>query len=475
MIKAILFDLDGVLVDADKWHFNALNLALQYSDIDPISWQEHLNIYKGIPTRVKLGILTERRGLDTKLWDQIAAEKQRTTEDIIERFCTPDPEKVHMMTLLKRKFKIGVCSNSIRKTVDHMLKKSGLYEFVDFSLSNEDVSNSKPHPEIYLAAFKKLGLLPDECVIVEDSEAGKQAAKASGGILCPVMGPNEVNYYRVLATVQESIQPNIVIPAAGQGKRFSEVGYQHPKPLIDVKGKPMIDLVLENFRGIGKPIVIMQQRHVEQYCADKIIQYIEPKAEVTSVDGLTEGAACTVLSAERHFNNSSELIIANSDQFLDYNLKSFIERMRAQKADGGILTFKANHPKWSYAKVGSDGLVTEVAEKVVISDQATVGVYYFRHGADFVAAARQMIQKNIKVNNEFYVCPVFNELIKAGKKIITHEIDAKLMHGLGTPEDLEAFLVNRPKTEIIIVNEAIKEPTFKDEQLEQDQTSAILS
>lgn len=473
MIKAILFDLDGVLIDADKWHFNALNLALQYSDIDPISWQEHLTIYKGIPTRAKLGILTERRGLDPKLWDQIAAEKQRTTEDIIERFCALDPEKIQMLKLLKRKYKIGVCSNSIRKSVDHMLRKSGLAQFVDFSLSNEDVKNSKPNPEIYYAAFKKLGLLPDECVIVEDSEAGKQAAKASGGVLCPVMGPNEVNYYRVLATINEYTQANIVIPAAGQGKRFSEVGYQHPKPLIDVKGTPMIDLVLGNFRGIGKPIVIMQKRHVEQYCADKIIQHLEPKAEITCVDGLTEGAACTVLSAERHFNNNSELIIANSDQYLDFNIKQFIEKMRTQKADGGILTFKANHPKWSYAKVGADGFVSEVAEKVVISDQATVGIYYFRHGSDFVTAAKSMIQKNIRVNNEFYVCPVFNELIQMGKKIITYEIDAKQMHGLGTPEDLDIFLASRPKTEILIVNETVEEARFSDALTETKKETAV--
>lgn len=452
MIKAILFDLDGVLINADKWHFNALNVALQFADIEPVSWQEHVNIYKGIPTRKKLEILSERRGLPKELWSSISEEKQKTTVDIINRFCVPEPEKIEMMKLLQRRFRIIVCSNAKRESVELMLERSGLAPFVEFSISNEDVKEPKPNPEIYLKAFEMLGFNPSECVIVEDSDVGKLAAKASGGVLCPVEGPTEVNYYRVLATVQAAETPVVLIPAAGQGKRFSEVGYQHPKPLIDLDGKPMISLVLENFKEIGKTVVIMQKRHIETYCADTILKNIYPGTEVVAVDGLTEGAACTVLTAKAFIDNQSELIIANSDQFLTCDIENFIREMREKNADGGILTFKDTNPKWSFAKTNSERLVVEVAEKKPISDQATVGVYYYRKGSDFVWAAEQMIRKNIRVNNEFYVCPVFNELIAGGAKVYTYEISRTEMNGLGTPEDLQEFLKNRYATEIIELN-----------------------
>ncbi len=440
MIKAVIFDMDGVLVDADKWHFNALNVALQHSDVDPISWQEHLTVYKGIPTRRKMEILTERKGLAPGLWAKVCDAKQEVTQHIIESFCAPDPEKIEMMRLLRRKYAVAVCSNSVRETVQRMLGRSGLLPHVDLCLSNEDVSSPKPSPEIYLQAFERLGLEPEECVIVEDSDVGKAAAQASGGVLCSVNDPSQVNYYRVLRTVQDADRVNVVIPAAGQGKRFAEAGYQHPKPLIVVNGRPMIDLVLDNFRGVGSPIVLMQSRHVAQYCADAVIKQLAPDARIVEVDGMTEGAACTVLKAEALIDSGNELILANSDQYVDADLTEFVEKMRALRADAGLLTFQDDHPKWSYARHDAGGRVTEVAEKVVISDQATVGVYYCRRGSDFVRYARQMIAKNIRVNGEFYVCPVFNEFLADGKAVYLHEIAKSQMHGLGTPEDLERFL-----------------------------------
>jgi HAD superfamily hydrolase (TIGR01509 family) len=440
MIKAVIFDMDGVLVDADKWHFNALNVALQHSEIEPISWQEHVTVYKAIPTRRKLEILTERRGLPDALWQQIATTKQRVTQQIIAEFCVPDLEKIEMMRLLARRFRIAVASNSVRSSVDDMLARSGLEPFIEVSLSNEDVARPKPDPEIYQSMFERLGLRADECVIVEDSDVGKAAAAASGGRLCSVNDAGEVNYYRVARTIRESERVNVVIPAAGQGKRFAEVGYQHPKPLIDVDGRPMLDLVLENFRSLGRPIVIMQARHVDRYCADSLIRGLAADAEIITVDGMTEGAACTVLAAESLIDNGNELILANSDQVVEADLGAFVARMRELQADGGILTFRDDNPKWSYARVDDAGRVAEVAEKRVISEHATVGIYYFRRGSDFVRAAREMIRKDDRVNGEFYVCPAFNELVAAGANVQIHEIEAYEMHGLGTPEDLAAYL-----------------------------------
>lgn len=440
MIKAIIFDMDGVLIDADKWHYNALNVALQHSEVEPITWQEHLTIYKGIPTLKKLEILTERKGLPKDLWDKINKSKQEITIDIISKFCTVDAEKVEMMKMLKKKYKIVVCSNAVTATVELMLKKSELLPYVDFYLSNQNVTNPKPNPEIYFKAFDMLGFANNECVIVEDSDVGKKAAINSGGILCSVNNPYEVNYYRVLKTIMESERVNFVIPAAGQGKRFSEVGYQHPKPLIDINGKPMIQLVLENINHTGRPLVLMQKKHIAQYCANEIIKFIKPSAEVIQVDGLTEGAACTALLAKDFINNENEVILANSDQLIDLDIQDFINDMREKSADGGMITFKSSEDKWSYAKYDETMKVSHVAEKQVISDQATVGIYYYRRGVDFIRYTEQMISKELRVNGEFYICPIFNEYIGEEKKIYIYEINQSQMHGLGTPEDIEKYM-----------------------------------
>lgn len=443
MIKAIIFDLDGVLIDADKLHFDALNKALELSDVSPISWHEHLTIYKGIPTLKKLEILTERKGLSKELYQSISESKQRITTGLLYNSCFPNLEKMEMIRLLKRKYKVYVCSNAIRNTVELMLRYSSLEAYIDGYLSNEDVINPKPSPEIYLKAFELYNLKPEECVIVEDSDVGNKAALASGAFVCKVNGPEEVNYYRVLKTILESEQVNVVIPAAGQGKRFAEVGYQHPKPLIDVRGMPMIELVLDNFKNVGRKIVLMQRQHLENYCVKDILRYKDKTIEFIPVDGLTEGAACSALLAKEFIDNSNELIVANSDQYLQSAgdiIKRFLDRVRGLDVDAGMLTFESDNPKWSYARCDDTGIVKEVAEKKVISNQATVGIYYYKHGKEFIKYAEQMISKNIRTNNEFYVCPIFNEYIADDKKVWAYQIGYEGMIGLGTPEDLELFL-----------------------------------
>jgi dTDP-glucose pyrophosphorylase len=144
--------------------------------------------------------------------------------------------------------------------------------------------------------------------------------------------------------------------------------------------------------------------------------------------------------AKEHIDNDAPLVMANSDQFLEWDSNEFMYKMIEQKVDGGIVSFQATHPKWSFAKVDEHGYVTEVAEKNPISDIATVGVYYWAKGSDYVKYAEQMISKNIRTNNEFYTCPVFNEAIADCKQIKTFHIDN--MWGIGTPEDLNYFLEN---------------------------------
>jgi len=154
--------------------------------------------------------------------------------------------------------------------------------------------------------------------------------------------------------------------------------------------------------------------------------------------GISVGILIRLL-AEEYIDNDDELIMANSDQRVNWNQEHFMQYMHDKDADGGILTFHATHPKWSFAKVDeSTNLVTEVAEKRPISNIATVGIYYFKSGRYFVQGARQMMDKNLRVNNEFYVCPVFNEIIEAGMSVYNYPIVE--MKGLGTPEDLRTFL-----------------------------------
>jgi len=228
---------------------------------------------------------------------------------------------------------------------------------------------------------------------------------------------------------------NILIPMAGAGSRFEQAGYTFPKPLIEIHGKPMIQKVVENLNIDGRFIFLVQKEHYDKYALNYLLPLVAPGCEIIQVDGVTEGAACTTLLAKKFIDNGAPLITANSDQFIEFLNDDWAKDL---EGDGGMLTFKSTHPKWSFAKLDAQGNVIEVAEKKPISDTATVGVYYWSRGSDYVKYAEQMIEKDIRVNNEFYVCPVFNEAIEDGKQIKT--IPIKKMWGLGTPEDLRYFL-----------------------------------
>ena len=236
---------------------------------------------------------------------------------------------------------------------------------------------------------------------------------------------------------------NIVIPMAGRGSRFQEAGYAFPKPLIDIRGKTMIEVVINNLKPKTehKFIFVCQKEHYEKYDLHNILKNAtNNNFEVVLINGITAGAACTVLCAKKYIDSNDELLIANSDQFIDFDINDFLKKARNKNTDGLIMTFEASHPKWSYARIDKNGLVLEVAEKKVISNKATVGIYYFKKGSDFIKGVESMIKKNITHNNEFYVCPVYNEIILSKKTIMTSDIDQQKMHGLGTPEDLEQFL-----------------------------------
>ena len=448
MIKLVVFDLDGVLVEAKNIHFEALNKALvQYA----ITWEEHLSIYDGLKTNQKLEMLHERKGLPKEYFKDIWEAKQKYTLEALSDLKESDQLKVCMSNLVGSGYKIACCSNSIRKTVLTVLSKLGIIEYFDLIISNEDVTNSKPHPEMYWKAMSKMTVLPEETLIVEDSPYGLLAANRAKAHVLRVGNPEEVTYNNVFKSIQQinnnnymstpkwkDEKLNVLIPMAGAGSRFEAAGYTFPKPLIDVEGKPMIQVVVDNLNMDANYIYVVQKSHREKYNLDTLLNLITPGCKIVETNGLTEGAACTALLAKEFINNDAPLFFANSDQFVEWDSNEFMYKMNETKADGGIVTFKAIHPKWSFAKVNELGLVTEVAEKNPISDNATVGYYFWKHGSDFVSYAEQMIDKNIRVNNEFYVCPVFNQAIESGKEIRTFNIDK--MWGLGTPEDLNYYL-----------------------------------
>lgn len=234
---------------------------------------------------------------------------------------------------------------------------------------------------------------------------------------------------------------NIVIPMAGAGTRFSEAGYLDPKPLISVNGIPMIELVVNNLTPSvdHRFIFIVQESHYQVYKLEQLLNRITKGPKIVLINGITDGAACTVLQALEHIDNSDELMIANSDQYLECDIDKYLE---SSFDDGLIMTMRASGEKWSYLKTDHAGFVTEVAEKRQISEIATVGIYNFREGSLFVKSAREMIHRDDRVNGEFYVAPVYNYLINNNYKVAHYSIgdSGQAMFGLGTPEDLNYFL-----------------------------------
>jgi NDP-sugar pyrophosphorylase family protein len=239
---------------------------------------------------------------------------------------------------------------------------------------------------------------------------------------------------------------NIVMPMAGRGKRFADAGFTTPKPLIPVHGRPMTEAVIANLRP-ARPhrfIFLILREHAAAFGFDAHLRSWAPGSEIVFVDRVTEGAACTVLLARHLIDTADALMIANCDQWVDASIDDYLATMDRDAADGLIMTMWADDPKWSFVRFDATGRVVEVVEKKVVSNEATVGVYNFRRGSDFVRAADAMIAADLRVNGEFYVAPAYNQLIAEGQKLAVYNVgleDAG-MYGLGIPADLERFLAN---------------------------------
>ena len=451
MIKTIIFDLDGVLIESKEIHYKALNEALPANF--RITYEEHLSTYDGLPTKKKLDMLTLEKDLPLDLHMEIANEKARQTMNILFDSIKPRMEFTKIFMALKNAgYKIALASNAVKSTVETALDCLELRKYFDVIYSNQDVDKPKPHFEMYFKIMLDLNSKPGETLILEDSHIGRQAVMDAGCHLLPVIDSYDVKLEKIEAKLAElnkqiivkvpwrSSKMNVLIPMAGAGSRFAEAGYTFPKPLIEVGNKPMIQVVTDNLNIEAHHIFIVQKEHYKKYNLETVLKLIKPNCSIVQVEGVTEGAACTTLLAKKLINNDNPLVIANSDQFVEWNANEVMYAFSTEGIDGGILTFQSTHPKWSYAKKNDSGFVSEVAEKKPISTNATVGIYYYKKGSDYVKCAEEMIEKDIRTNNEFYVCPVYNQLIEKGGKVRTKDI--RKMWGLGTPEDLNNFMNN---------------------------------
>ena len=450
-IKAIIFDLDGVLVETKKIHFDALNKAIEKHDKNYIiKYSDHLTRFDGLSTKRKLELLNND-GLSKSLIEKINNEKKNITEKMLSQKLNFNSDIFDLFKYFKISgFKLGIATNAIRKTLETAINILGIGDFLDFTISNEEVKYSKPHSEIYLKSFLHLGLNPKQVIIIEDSKLGREAAYNSGAYCL------EIENFKIDLTIDNIIKKisnieknkkmqkwksdklNILIPMAGHGSRFKEKGYVFPKPLIAIKNKPMIQVAIENLAIEANYNFIILKEHHEKYNIKNVLSLCAENCNIIELDHVTEGAACTSLLSEKFIDNDNPLLIANSDQYIEWDSSETMYSFISSDIDGAILTFQSTHPKWSYAKLDENNFVIEVAEKKPISTNATAGLYYWKKGSDYVKYAKQMINKNIRVNNEFYICPVYNEAILDKKKIIIKEI--KEMWGLGTPEDLEEFM-----------------------------------
>lgn len=236
---------------------------------------------------------------------------------------------------------------------------------------------------------------------------------------------------------------NVVGLMAGSDHTFEDAGFRYPKNLVEVAGRPLIERVTDWVSPLkdayGAQFTFMVKSvEVDAFHTDDVLDLLIPGALVIPVREETGGAACTALLAIEHINNDDELIVFNGDMIVDIDLTDAVADFRSRDLDGGIVVFDAVHPRWSYVKL-EDGLVVETAEKRPISRMATAGIYYFRQGREFVQAAFQSIRKGAEVGGQFYVCPVYNEMILGQRRIGVFEVPSSAYHSMADPRGVSEY------------------------------------
>lgn len=235
---------------------------------------------------------------------------------------------------------------------------------------------------------------------------------------------------------------NILIPMGGKSDFFDSHEYVYPRSLIEISGKTMIQRIIENYSEFDNKhfIFVTNQADCETYHLDSILRLLtDSKCDIVKLSGQTKGAACSTLMAIELINNETSLIIANGDQVIEAPLAKIEKQFQVEALDAAVVTFESIHPKWSFIRADKSNRVIEAAEKRPLSKNAIAGFYYFRKGQDFVSAAMQSIAKDAHVNDIFYIAPVLNELVLAGKQIGYHAIDASAYHSFYSPAKIAEY------------------------------------
>ena len=236
---------------------------------------------------------------------------------------------------------------------------------------------------------------------------------------------------------------NVLMPLGGSSKFFDPEEYFYPKLLIEIQGKPMIQLAIENLQKIDDQLqfifVIKKNDCINFYLDETLKLLTNDQCEIIVLDHETKGAACSSLLAINHIDNENPLIIANFDQIFDCNLNEYVTQFNSSNSDAGCLIFNSTHPRWSFVKIDNEGQVLEAAEKRPFSQYAIAGFYYYKHGCDFVRAAQSAIRKTCSNSDVFYISPTFNELILENKRVIALPVPNHTYHSFYTPQKIEEF------------------------------------
>jgi dTDP-glucose pyrophosphorylase len=235
----------------------------------------------------------------------------------------------------------------------------------------------------------------------------------------------------------------LLVLMAGDSALFEVAGFKYPKNLVEIDGKPLVQRVIEGLGEVmdsaSEAIFLVREEENRRHHTDDVIRLLAPEATVLGVPALASGAACTALHAISHIDRDEPLLVFNGDHVLDDDLPSILAGFEAAGLDGGVITFDAVHPRWSYVRVDADGLVLEAAEKRPISRYATAGIYWFARGGDFLDSVMEMIRKDASVEGAYYVCPAYNEMILNGSSIGIHHVDRERYFSLSSMHGVNAY------------------------------------
>lgn len=448
MNNLAIFDLDGTLCHLKDLHFDALNRALSLNGHAVISREDHLVKMDGLPTSNKLFAL----GIVGVRAEEVSRDKQIITMELLPEHVNTDPAMVEMFhEVIARGWLIGVCSNARQDTVRECLRLLGVEFLVCWTFTPDCTTcRCKPSPEMMLRMMLAADACPRTTVIFEDSPTGLKAAHASGATVVQVDAPltEEFVLGHLLLPTDYSYRwddLNVLIPMAGDGRRFSDAGYEDPKPFIKLpNGDTMVRSVENNLDVIASFTYIARMEHLYSKGGVFYDRSWMLGGRVVEIENSTRGTAETCLSAEDCIHNDRPLLIANSDQLLEWDAMSFYYLARNTEMDGVVVVFDCpeQDKRWSYASRSLGGLVECVAEKDPISTLACAGLWFFKRGSDFVRLANRVIDQGLRVKGEFYVSTVLQAAIDAGLKFGTFKVDK--FHGLGDPESLEKYVKEHP-------------------------------